>query len=1169
MTLNQPVMYLSFLGNDLQPGHSLNQTVNGSYIINNSIKIKRQLLNGLKSSSNQLTLQIAKDCSAVEDIVATDGDVKVVLKDGQAVIFTGYLSTNYTWTVASNGRQALNITIEDVGSRLLGKSFIENGHHFFNCTVHAAILAICDAAGVTVSPQCTIITNQIINTVDNGVTCKDLLEQILYENGYVFYFDNLGELRVYKIDCTSTSGVPVIDKTKLYEMSGRAISLTKKVRQYKSARVSFKSLGTASNFLVYRLTTGQDEEHPDCYMELGDLQWFDGLEIYENADWSQQIADEFRIPALIEACNAGSEQEKVAGNKIVAVSNVRKVFSGESGVTCDLIGAGGPYLQITAHNTGYGVKHITKLEAIADIIYEKDTTVLRTNESALETETSNNLIDEEMSFIHDKAIAQKHANLLAQYHKYCNSQYTFFSKEQIALGSVVELKDNLHSGLDTFVLVFASEESDTTDVFQYTAIGISVFSLDDDCYNQRIGDKQAQPARGADGKDASVIIQYAIGDAEDYPEDMNYGYDDGQNFGYAEGMEYGTSPWKEDPPDPEDIPEGMHLWMRISTDRGETWKYVRMSGERGERITSIVPYYALSTSNTTCTSTNWVENVDGWHKGLYVWQKDLEIYEDQYAAFGEPRYNKPLTDQLLANVRLQVALTVSKAYEINKRLSQPAKVYLSIAVAGYTSNTPVSSWFTITGGQVLYDSQKQSWYVVPSDSHFTLTLTEPTTGDYSVLEAEGIDVTEYSKYNGTISSQVELNALNAEVKVVGDYFLCSNSFSTYKAGEPYVWNGTQWTALTLGPTGQNENEYANIMAHCIDDALQCSAETNTKFFSFFQNFGANAAFIRNLMVYYLSIGSGTPSSGFYMRIMDGNPPTIIATYNGNEIWKIDATTGKMYGNFARVLQYLPFNFDDSLDASCPFECDFYIPASAEIKSIKLSARGQKFRAYSKSAEILGSSESEKQADPWSWNAPKITIPALNQYGSAPDTGDTSINIPSEGKTESATWGQDGEHSHELEHNGWNYSTDSSQSHSHGIPSSYIPTGIRTGGGHSHKVTVTKTQGESHHHSLPNNIGQAGEYQIENTSHTHMVDISHKHNLEFGIYEGTSPAGVMLYINNGSGYGSGINLGSSEALATNMDISQYLSGTGWKKLKFTSTRLGRITVQLIAELLVNT
>ena len=145
--ITNPSLTLTFLGGDLEIGHLIHHTLTGDDIVYHSISFHYQLLNGLKSSSNQITLLLSKTCSSIEDIIRTEGDIKGVLKDGTKLLFTGYLSTNYTWAVTGTGEQALSITLEDVGTRLLGKAFISSGNHFFNCSATSAISAICEVAG--------------------------------------------------------------------------------------------------------------------------------------------------------------------------------------------------------------------------------------------------------------------------------------------------------------------------------------------------------------------------------------------------------------------------------------------------------------------------------------------------------------------------------------------------------------------------------------------------------------------------------------------------------------------------------------------------------------------------------------------------------------------------------------------------------------------------------------------------------------------------------------------------------------------------------------------------------------------------------------------------------------------------------------------------------------
>ena len=513
-TIHNPNLTLTFLGGDLEAGHSLVQTIGKEYIARRSVTFHQQLLSGLRSASNQVDLLLDKACPAIEDIIATEGDVKAVLADGTETLFTGYLSTSYNWMLTHSGKQALAITIEDTGTRLLGKSFIDSGRHLFNCTASEAIEEISQKAGITVSPSCISLSASVTRSVDGSVTCGELLDQLVYELGHVYYFDALGQLRLFKVDCTSTEALPTLDKDDLVVVGGKAITLSKKIRQYKSARVSFTRLGTAGDYLVYRNTTGRGDGHPYCYLKLEGGSHFDGNEIFTEGEWTDAQADSFRTPALIEACNAASEIDIVGSSDIIAVSNVRTEFTAESGyITASITEAGGLYLQVTAYNSGTLDYHITRLDAYADIIYERDVNVVRTADSVYEGENSDNLLAEELSFVHTRDLAQAHANLLGQYHRHAGSQYTFFSTVDLNCGSLVRLIDDAFSGLNVSVLITSRTFTDESPVHHYEAVGISAFDLSAPAYLEVLtrGKNDTMGPAGVDGSSFTVSIQSSNG----------------------------------------------------------------------------------------------------------------------------------------------------------------------------------------------------------------------------------------------------------------------------------------------------------------------------------------------------------------------------------------------------------------------------------------------------------------------------------------------------------------------------------------------------------------------------------------------------------------------------------------------------------------------------------
>ena len=497
MTLSKPNLILTFTGDDLPSGHSAQQTVADSQIVRHSIRITEQLLDNLKSSSNQVTLQISRDCPSIEDIIGTDFDVRAVLKDGSDVIFTGFISTSFSWSVTNSGEQALNITLEDVGTRLFSRPFIETGHTLMDCTASSAVSAICSTVGVTVSSQCMTVTDRVFKIVDGGQSCRDILTKMLYELGYVYRFDNLGELRLFQINFPSFSkdSLPTLDGSNLKVTGNKAIGLSKSIRQYRHARVTYTELGTVQDFLVYRNTTGNDASHQYCNFSLGPGEHFDGTEIYSATDWSVALLDQFREPAMVEACNAGSETAIVGSNEILSVSDIHTTVVKGNDITYSIVPAGGPYLRIDAHNRGTSAQSITRMDAYGTVVFSKSSNVVRTDSTGA---PAGSILEEELEYVHTLALARHHANLISQYHRYCNSRYAFQSETDIAAGTLVRLHDDVFSGLDVAVLVFRRSFSDRSGVFSYEAVGISAFDLDRDTYH-RTTDRARPQTKGEKG----------------------------------------------------------------------------------------------------------------------------------------------------------------------------------------------------------------------------------------------------------------------------------------------------------------------------------------------------------------------------------------------------------------------------------------------------------------------------------------------------------------------------------------------------------------------------------------------------------------------------------------------------------------------------------------------
>lgn len=512
-----PSLTLTFLADDLGAQTPRIFEIQAQHIISPSITYQGQLLNGMRPASNQLALTLAASCPAIEAIIVTDGDIHATFKEGDTPVFSGYVSTNHTWTLTERGTEAMRITLEDVGTRLLGKPFLQRGKYLFDCSAAEALAIICDVCSITISGSCPPLSQRIVAVIDDSATCGELLERILFELGHVYYFDALGHLMVYPIDCTTVEDIPILDKEDLCVVGGKALDVSKKIRQYNGAKVSFTRLATAKDYLVYRNTTGSGAAHPYCNMSLDGGHYFDGLEIHAGDTWEEEQALGLRSPALLEACNASGESERVGSSEIISVENVRTVLNAPGGtITASIEAAGGPFLKIEAHNTAPLTHYITRLDAYADVIYVQDTNIVRTTDITAESDRAQNLVTEELTFIHTLVPAQRLANLIGQYHRYAGTTYTFTSERDLSMGAIVRLIDNAFSGLVVNVLIVAKSFTDDSALYRYQAVGISPFNLAENTYLEVVGKPKNEsigPAgqKGEDGKAITTTIESSNG----------------------------------------------------------------------------------------------------------------------------------------------------------------------------------------------------------------------------------------------------------------------------------------------------------------------------------------------------------------------------------------------------------------------------------------------------------------------------------------------------------------------------------------------------------------------------------------------------------------------------------------------------------------------------------
>ena len=455
MKYNSPTLTLLF-----KNGATYNIT--SEHLIKDSISISTTLMKDLRPASSRCSLKVSRDCPNIEQIIGYNDTIKATLKDGEKYIFTGYLSSKFNYRVTEHGAQVVDFTIEDIGTRALEVMFSpSNGNgKLVNGKSDTIISSILNTAGIIEATNSVKPSIDIVKNIEASTTCKEALDDIMFECGYVYTFNEMGQFVSKPISTTSTP-VKTINSANLYSMGSDAISVSKSAIQIKKSRIKYETLATKNNTLVYQDISGRDEGHPYANIEV------QGGYAYP----SQLTIDDHTIEELTSYTDATDLDQ---GFKIYYIDNVQgsMVWTGGSNISYDIKKSAPTQLSVLVKNEGASATRITRLEAKADVCYVKSTDVIVSGD----TDVDEKIFEYECSYIHDKTNASRLASLISQYYTNSNINYSFYTDEDIELGSVIQLTDNVHSGLNASVIV-TSKSITKDNVYTYGGVSLTPFDL--------------------------------------------------------------------------------------------------------------------------------------------------------------------------------------------------------------------------------------------------------------------------------------------------------------------------------------------------------------------------------------------------------------------------------------------------------------------------------------------------------------------------------------------------------------------------------------------------------------------------------------------------------------------------------------------------------------------
>lgn len=516
-----------------------NSNTKTSSIQLDSIQMSEQLLNDdLSSSSNTVQLNLVPDeTTLIDDILGTDRDIKAKLYDGDPdepdaiPLFTGYVSDSFSWAINQSGEDVFQLRLEDVGSRVLNKSWSNEEDVMVRMTLQNLVTEIATKAGnaFTVtwdsSVSSSIKSSLVINRFDGSKTIQDIMDEVCFEFGLVYYFNADGNMVIRTMDITSNASYDIYSTGNhtylLYTENGNAITFSRKARQYSQAKVKFSTLEDSTNEIpIFDVTDT---------VQVQSGHWWDGADHSESI-YEQTLDDFFQSGKTYYTESGGVyTAATVTVGDPVPTSPIYYEYAGtlsqvdmvdlEKGKDIIYVYPSEIHPNLTNQTTSYTYNNIDyvaaptgfsnskwtirqhsnsgKLDVLIDntqsatsvfyTAFKATGRIIRKISEANVIKAAEGLVSNsdvtftyEAQWIHDRTLASNLADLLNKWYLYCGMSYTFYSKDSFPLGSMVQVNENLWSEtVDKLLLMSRSYtmNGQYTGLYKYTARAVSPFNL--------------------------------------------------------------------------------------------------------------------------------------------------------------------------------------------------------------------------------------------------------------------------------------------------------------------------------------------------------------------------------------------------------------------------------------------------------------------------------------------------------------------------------------------------------------------------------------------------------------------------------------------------------------------------------------------------------------------
>lgn len=427
-----------------------------------SVKKTEILWSRLSPTINTLEFELMRDSAFLNLLLTEEAEPIVNVTENGSAFFQGYIRPNYDITVNSNNIGDTKIECVDNGFRLQKKidtSFQLNSYKVCDTSTpeSSIIHYLLDLAGYDSGE---INVSDIDKTIDYFPIIRgqssyfQILKDLLFEFGYIFYHDESGDFRIYNFLPDDTSTTNVLGNTEVVKNIEGEFQIRKSLEDYEGVDISWFNHESISNAIVFSDTSGGNE-NLKCNIAIPTG------EFYPYADGSIEAFAEYQMN----------------GRELITVISPSLVVTKDADIVTNTFTNQYQRAIIEFENTGGVTRYITKLDIVGTAIVKGNMGI----EKRRNVTNTEKIFKYELKYSTLQADAQKLAIGLGRYYRYSDFIYLARSRDEFNIGDFVDIEDD-YLGIDNRCVIVEKVISfinESTKVFVYKLEGISEYTAED------------------------------------------------------------------------------------------------------------------------------------------------------------------------------------------------------------------------------------------------------------------------------------------------------------------------------------------------------------------------------------------------------------------------------------------------------------------------------------------------------------------------------------------------------------------------------------------------------------------------------------------------------------------------------------------------------------------